>query len=88
MNFLIAIVIGLVIGAIGGFVLRQRDSNAMWLAPVLGVIGAVAASILATMLGKPGYGLKEAGLQVVLAIIGVGVVAALVMRKSAPAATE
>jgi uncharacterized membrane protein YeaQ/YmgE (transglycosylase-associated protein family) len=81
MNFLIAVVVGAVIGAIGGFVLRQRHPSALWLAPALGVAGAVVASILATLFGDPGYGWKEATLQVVLALAGVAVVAALGARR-------
>jgi hypothetical protein len=37
------------------------------------------------VLGKPGYGIKEALLQVVLAGVGVGVVYALSVRREAPA---
>jgi len=86
MNFVIAVLVGLVVGAIGGFVLRQKQSTALWLAPVLAIAGAVVASVLATALGDPGYGWKEATLQVVLALAGVGVVAFLAMRKSTTAA--
>ena len=74
MNFVFAIVIGIVIGGIGGFLLRSRNPRAMWLAPALAVVGALVASVAATMFGQPGYGLKEAGLQVVLAAIGAGAV--------------
>lgn len=80
MNFLIAIVIGAIVGAIGWFVLRGRRADAVWLAPVLGIVGAVIASVLATMFGDPGYGPKEATLQVVLAAAAVGGLAALTMR--------
>jgi hypothetical protein len=84
MNFVFAIVIGLVIGGIGGLILRSRNANAIWLAPALAVAGALVASVAATMLGQPGYGIKEAGLQIVLAAVGVG---AVTMIKSAqPAA--
>lgn len=82
MNFLIAVVIGLVIGGAGGFLLRQKHPSAIWLAPVLSVAGSVIASILASAFGNnPGYGPREATLQVVLALVGVGVVFALGMRK-------
>jgi len=86
MNFVIAIIVGLVIGGIGGFVLRQRQSAALWLAPVLAVAGAVVASVLATLFGDAGYGWKEATLQVVLALAGVAVVAALAWRRPTQAA--
>ena len=72
MNFVYAILIGAVIGVIGGYLLRGRQANAIWMSPVLAIIGSLIASVLATMFGKSGYGMKEFGLQVVLAIVGVG----------------
>ena len=80
MNFLIAILIGAVIGAIGWFFLRGRRADAVWLAPVLGIVGALVASVIATMFGDPGYGAKEATLQVVLAALAVGGLVVLTMR--------
>jgi uncharacterized membrane protein YeaQ/YmgE (transglycosylase-associated protein family) len=47
---------------------------------VLAVVGALIASALAAAFGKPGYGWKEAVLQVVLAVVGVGVVAFMARR--------
>jgi uncharacterized membrane protein YeaQ/YmgE (transglycosylase-associated protein family) len=88
MNFVFAVVIGLVIGGAAGFYLRGKDASALWLAPVLAVAGAVVASVLATLFGDPGYGWKEITLQVVLAIAGAAVVWVLANRKtSAPAAS-
>jgi uncharacterized membrane protein YeaQ/YmgE (transglycosylase-associated protein family) len=84
-NFVLAVVIGLVIGGIGGFVLRGRNPSAIWLAPVLAIIGAVLASVAAMMFGDEGYGWKEPILQVVLAAAGVAV-AALLKKSSTQAA--
>jgi uncharacterized membrane protein YeaQ/YmgE (transglycosylase-associated protein family) len=86
MNFVFAVLIGLVIGGVGGYFFRQRHPNAIWLAPVLAVAGSVVASILASLFGDAGYGPKEAALQVVLALAGVGAVAALSMRRPTPVA--
>lgn len=80
MNFVLAVVIGAVVGAIGGYLLRQKHANAMWLGPVLGVVGALIASGLAAMFGDPGYGIQEAAAQIVFALLGVGVLYALTMR--------
>jgi uncharacterized membrane protein YeaQ/YmgE (transglycosylase-associated protein family) len=88
-NFLAAIGIGVVIGLIGGFVLRAKYPTAIWLAPVLAVAGALIASVLAFILGDPeDYGWKEPILQVVLAGAGVAVAAVLGSRKSVPTASE
>lgn len=83
-NFIGAIVIGLVIGLIGGFMLRSKQANAIWLAPVLAVGGSLIASVLALAFGdRRDYGWKEPILQVVLAGVGVAIVAYLANRKSA-----
>jgi uncharacterized membrane protein YeaQ/YmgE (transglycosylase-associated protein family) len=86
-NFVAAVGIGIVVGLIGGFVLRSRQPNAIWLAPVLGVVGAVLASVVTLILGDDRqYGWKEPILQVVLAIAGVAIAAFLGSRKSATTA--
>jgi hypothetical protein len=83
-NFLAAVGIGIVIGLIGGFALRGRQPNAIWLAPVLAVGGALVASLLALIIGDTeDYGWKEPILQVVLAVGGVAIAAFLGTRKSA-----
>jgi uncharacterized membrane protein YeaQ/YmgE (transglycosylase-associated protein family) len=83
-NFIAAVVIGAVIGLVGGFVLRGKQPNAIWLAPVLAVVGALIASVLAFILGDPeDYGWKEPILQVVLAAAGVGLTAWLGSRSGA-----
>lgn len=81
-NFVLAVVIGAVIGVIGGFVLREKHPNAMWLAPVLAVVGGILASVLALLFGDPGYGWQEPIAQIVLAAAGVGVVAYLGTKQS------
>jgi uncharacterized membrane protein YeaQ/YmgE (transglycosylase-associated protein family) len=86
LNFVAAIGIGLVIGIVGGFVLRGRSSSAMWMAPVLAVVGALIASGLAAMFGdRSDYGYKEGALQVVLAVVGVVVAYLLTGRGAAKA---
>lgn len=83
LNFVAAIAIGLIIGLVAGFILRGRSANAIWMAPLLAVIGAVLASGLAYQFGdRRDYGYKEAALQVVLALAGAGITA-LMGRRSA-----
>ncbi len=73
LNFLAAVGIGLVIGVVGGLVLKGRRANALWLAPVLALSGSLVASVLALIFGDDRqYGWKESILQVVLAVAGVG----------------
>jgi uncharacterized membrane protein YeaQ/YmgE (transglycosylase-associated protein family) len=67
MNFLFAVLIGAVLGAVVGYLLRQRNSRALVFGPVAGIVGALIASVLATLFGDAGYGPKEVILQVVLA---------------------
>jgi hypothetical protein len=84
-NFVVAIIIGVVIGAIGAVVLRRQFSIPLWLAPSGAVVGALIAAILGAALGHAGYGWKKALLQVVLAILGV-VAAAVLARRAASSA--
>jgi uncharacterized membrane protein YeaQ/YmgE (transglycosylase-associated protein family) len=84
MNFLFAVIIGVVIGLAGGFALRGRQPNAVWLAPALAVAGALVAAVLALIFGDDRqYGWKEITLQIVLAIAGVAVTYFLGTRNSA-----
>ncbi len=78
LSFVAAIGVGLVIGLIGGFMLRSKAANAVWLAPVLAIVGALVATGVAYLFGEPsGYGWKEIALQVVLAAVGVGIVSVM-----------
>ncbi|GAA1898583.1 hypothetical protein [Asanoa iriomotensis] len=87
MNFLFAVIIGAVIGAAGGFALKSRQANALWMAPALAVAGALVAAVLALLFGDDRqYGWKEILLQIVLAIAGVAVTYYLGTRKPADTA--
>jgi hypothetical protein len=82
-NFLGAIGIGVVIGLIGGFALRSKQANAIWMAPALAVGGSLLASVAALIFGdRNDYGWKEMILQVVLSAVGVGIVAYLASKNS------
>jgi uncharacterized membrane protein YeaQ/YmgE (transglycosylase-associated protein family) len=84
-NFVVAIIIGIVIGAIGAVILRRQMSVAVWLAPTGSIVGALVAAILGAAFGHAGYGWKKASLQVVLAIVGVVAAAVLARRKASSA---
>ena len=80
-NWIAAIVIGVVIGGVAGLVLGRQSASARWMAPTLSVVGALIAAGLGAAIGTASmYGWKKAVLQIVLALVGVGVAAWLSRR--------
>jgi len=89
LNFVGAVGIGVVLGLIGGFVLRGNRPSAMWLAPALALAGSLLASVLALMFGDDRqYGWKEPILQVVLAVGGIALAYVLSAGGKTGAATS
>ncbi|SEH00373.1 hypothetical protein SAMN05444920_116108 [Nonomuraea solani] len=75
-----AIVIGAVIGAIGRLLLPGKQAIGWILTIVVGIVAALVGTLLAQVLGvetTPGIDWIELVMQVVLAIVGVGLVAGL-----------
>ncbi|MFG1696715.1 GlsB/YeaQ/YmgE family stress response membrane protein [Nonomuraea sp. NPDC049309] len=75
-----AIVIGAVIGAIGRLLLPGRQAIGWILTIVVGIVAALVGTLLAQVLGvetTPGIDWIELLMQVVLAMVGVGLVAGL-----------
>ncbi|MFD1930672.1 MULTISPECIES: GlsB/YeaQ/YmgE family stress response membrane protein [Nonomuraea] len=75
-----AIVIGAVIGAIGRLLLPGRQAIGWILTIVVGIVAALIGTALAQVLGvatTSGIDWIELVMQVVLAIVGVGIVAGL-----------
>ncbi|MCF6476767.1 GlsB/YeaQ/YmgE family stress response membrane protein [Nonomuraea sp. MG754425] len=75
-----AIVIGAVIGAIGRLLLPGRQAIGWILTIVVGIVAALLGTLLAQVLGvatTPGIDWIELVMQVVLAMVGVGLVAGL-----------
>ncbi|MET9341530.1 MULTISPECIES: GlsB/YeaQ/YmgE family stress response membrane protein [unclassified Nonomuraea] len=75
-----AIVIGAVVGAIGRLLLPGRQPIGWILTIVVGIVAALIGTALAQVLGvatTPGIDWIELVMQVVLAIVGVGIVAGL-----------
>ncbi|MFG6202069.1 GlsB/YeaQ/YmgE family stress response membrane protein [Nonomuraea sp. JJY05] len=75
-----AIVIGAVIGAIGRLLLPGRQAIGWILTVVVGIVAALLGTLIAQVLGvetTPGIDWIELVMQVVLAIVGVGLVAGL-----------
>ncbi|TDC83476.1 GlsB/YeaQ/YmgE family stress response membrane protein [Nonomuraea deserti] len=75
-----AILIGAVIGAIGRLLLPGKQAIGWILTIVVGIVAALLGTLLAQVLGvetTPGIDWIELVMQVVLAIVGVGLVAGL-----------
>ncbi|RBQ21976.1 GlsB/YeaQ/YmgE family stress response membrane protein [Spongiactinospora rosea] len=75
-----AIVIGAVIGAIGRLLLPGRQAIGWILTIVVGIVAALIGTAIAQAIGvetTPGIDWIELLMQVVLAIVGVGLVAGL-----------
>jgi uncharacterized membrane protein YeaQ/YmgE (transglycosylase-associated protein family) len=75
-----AILIGAVIGAIGRLLLPGRQAIGWILTIVVGIVAALIGTVLAQVLGvetTSGIDWIELVMQVVLAIVGVGLVAGL-----------
>ncbi|MEU4689079.1 GlsB/YeaQ/YmgE family stress response membrane protein [Actinoplanes sp. NPDC023714] len=77
-GFLTAIVIGLIIGALGRLVVPGKQNIPIWLTLVIGVVAAIIGTFLAAALGVDdtrGVDWIELALQVGLAAVGVALVA-------------
>lgn len=75
-----AIVIGAVIGALGRLLLPGRQPIGWILTIVVGIVAALIGTAIAQVMGvatTPGIDWIELVMQVVLAVVGVGIVAGL-----------
>jgi uncharacterized membrane protein YeaQ/YmgE (transglycosylase-associated protein family) len=80
-----AIIIGAIIGALGRLVVPGKQSIPIWLTIVIGIVAAFIGSFIASALG---YGNSNGGIpwillliQVILAAIGVAIVAGTYGRR-------
>jgi uncharacterized membrane protein YeaQ/YmgE (transglycosylase-associated protein family) len=80
-----AIVIGAIIGALARLILPGRQSIPIWLTIVVGIIAAILGTFVARAIGVPtatsGIDWLELLVQLVLAVIGVAIVAGTVGRR-------
>ena len=77
-GFLTAIIIGLIIGALGRLVVPGKQDIPIWLTMLIGVVAAIIGTFIAAALGVAntrGVDWIELIIQVVLAAIGVAIVA-------------
>lgn len=81
-----AIVIGAIIGALGRLLLPGKQNLPIWLTIVVGIVAAFVGTFLARALGIPtntsGIDWLELLVQLVVAVIAVGLVAGLYARRT------
>jgi len=80
-----AIVIGVIVGALARLILPGRQPIPVWLTIVVGVVAALVGTWLARLLGIPtatgGIDWLELLVQLVVAVIGVAIVAGAYTRR-------
>jgi uncharacterized membrane protein YeaQ/YmgE (transglycosylase-associated protein family) len=78
-----AIVFGLIIGALARLILPGRQNIPIWLTILVGIVGAFIGTFLARLFGAPtgGFNFIELILQIVVAVIGVAIVAGMYGRR-------
>ncbi len=84
-GILSAIVVGLIIGALGRLVLPGRQNIPIWLTMVVGIVAALLGTAIARGAGladTDGVDWIEILIQVVLAAVGVALVAGFAGRRS------
>ncbi|MBQ1076590.1 GlsB/YeaQ/YmgE family stress response membrane protein [Micromonospora sp. C31] len=83
-GFFTAIIIGLIIGALGRLVVPGKQNIPIWLTLLIGVVAAILGTLVAGALGVDdtrGIDWIELALQIVFAAIGVAVVAGAYGRR-------
>ena len=79
-----AIIIGLIIGALGRLVVPGKQNIPIWLTIIIGIVAALVGTVIASAIGVAntrGIDWIELILQVVLAAIGVAIVAGARARR-------
>jgi uncharacterized membrane protein YeaQ/YmgE (transglycosylase-associated protein family) len=81
-----AIIVGLIVGALGRLVVPGRQSISILLTMVIGVVAALLGTVLASAIGistsTPGVDWGELLVQVLLAAVGVGIVVGVTGRRT------
>jgi uncharacterized membrane protein YeaQ/YmgE (transglycosylase-associated protein family) len=79
-----ALIIGLIIGALGRLIVPGRQAMPIWLTILVGIVAALVGTLLARALGVAdtrGIDWIELVFQVVLAAVGVSIVAGVYGRR-------
>ncbi len=80
-----AIIVGLIIGALGRLVLPGKQDIPIWLTIVVGIVAALIGTAIARGLGVAdtnGFDVMELIIQIVLAAVGVALVSGMRSRSS------
>ena len=83
-GIVMALIVGLIIGALGRLVVPGKQNIPIWLTMVIGVVAALLGTVLANAIGvgnTRGFDWIEFAFQVVLAAIGVALVAGMASRR-------
>ena len=79
-----ALIVGLIIGALGRLVVPGKQNIPIWLTMVIGVVAALLGTVIARAVGvadTKGFDWTELLFQIVLAAIGVALVAGIGSRR-------
>jgi uncharacterized membrane protein YeaQ/YmgE (transglycosylase-associated protein family) len=80
-----ALIVGLIVGALGRLVVPGRQNIPIWLTMVIGVVAALIGTVIANAVGistsTPGVDWGELVVQIVVAAIGVALVAGFAGRR-------
>ena len=83
-NIIMALIVGLIIGALGRLVVPGKQNIPIWLTMVIGVVAALLGTVIAKAVGvsdTKGVDWIELLFQVVLAAVGVALVAGIGSRR-------
>jgi uncharacterized membrane protein YeaQ/YmgE (transglycosylase-associated protein family) len=83
-GFITALIVGLIVGALGRLVVPGKQNIPIWLTMLIGVVAAIIGTFLASAIGVAetrGIDWIELALQVALAAGGVALVAGLRSRR-------
>ncbi len=83
-NIITALIVGLIIGALGRLVVPGKQNIPIWLTMVIGVVAALLGTVLARAFGvadTKGFDWVELFFQVLLAAVGVALVVGIVGRR-------
>ena len=82
-----ALIVGLIVGALGRLVVPGRQGMSIWVTMAIGVVAALLGTVLANAIGiatdTPGVDWGELLVQVLLAAVGVALVAGVSGRRRA-----